>query len=96
MYYARGAELATQLTTATPVERFVVGKSSAALAAGVLPNSTHYKFEMDLTSSPLMAAAKPSGYSLFYERVIQLATLVSSAGKPSWSLHGPLSSTTEV
>ena len=40
---------------------------------------------MDLTSSPLMAAAKPSGYSLFYERVIELVTLFSSARKPLWS-----------
>ena len=55
------------------------------VAAGVLPDSAHYKFEMDLTSSPLMAAAKPSGYSLFYERVIELVTLFSSARKPLWS-----------
>ena len=63
----RGIELAPRLSNAAPVERFVVGKSSAALAAGVLPNSAHYKFEMDLTSFPLMAAAKPSGYSLLKE-----------------------------
>ena len=85
-YCKRGIELAPRLTNATPAEHIVVGNSSAAhLAAGVLTNSAHYKFEMDLTSFPLMAAAKPSGYSLFYERVIEPATLVSSAGKPQWS-----------
>ena len=88
VYCTRGIELAPRLTNATLAERLVIGISSSAtldVVAGVLPNSTHYKFEMDLTSFPLMAAAKPSGYSLFYERVIELATLVTSAGNPSWS-----------
>ena len=88
VYCTRGIELAPRLTNATLAERIVIGISSSAtlnVVAGVLPNSTHYKFEMDLTSFPLMAAAKPSGYSLFYERVIELATLVTSAGNPSWS-----------
>ena len=95
-YCKRGIELAPRLTNATPAEHIVVGKSSAAHAEGVLINSAHYKFEMDLTSSPLMAAAKPSGYSLFYERVIELVTLFSSARKPSWSIHGPLPSAIEA
>ena len=69
VYCTRGIELAPRLTNAALAERIVVGISSATLdvAAGVLPNSAHYKFEMDLTSFPLMAAAKPSGYSLLKE-----------------------------
>jgi hypothetical protein len=85
LYCTRGIELAPRLTNATPAEHIGVGKSSAAHAEGVLINSAHYKFEMDLTSFSLRAAEKPPGYSLFYERVIELATLSSSAAKPSWS-----------
>jgi hypothetical protein len=82
-YCKRGIELAPRLTNATPAEHIVVGKSSAAHAEGVLINSAHYKFEMDLTSFSLRAAEKPPGYSLFYERVIELSTLPSSDAKPS-------------
>ena len=86
-YCKRGIELATRLTNATPAEHIVIGNSSAALdvAAGVLTNSAHYKFEMDLTSFPLIAAAKPSWSSFVSDRGIELASLTESAVKPSWS-----------
>ena len=82
-YCKRGIELAPRLTNATPAEHIVVGNSSAAhLAAGVLTNSAHYKFEMDLTSFPLIAAAKPSWSSFVSDRGIELASLTESAVKP--------------
>ena len=81
VYYTRGAELATQSTTAIPVGRIDVCTSSATLhvAEYALTVSAYYKFEMNLTSFLLNAGGKPRWSSVNCTRGIELAPRLTNA-----------------